>query len=105
MTGTASKIMELSTPCDPSGRPVPADASSLIPPALDQLRENPQIGPEEVPSLLERLAEVPDPRDPRGVRQRLAGRRAVECVRGEPGGVLIGVFYGRLDGGTMHERA
>ncbi|MFG2949697.1 ISAs1 family transposase [Streptomyces adustus] len=27
---------------------------------------------EEVPGLLERLAEVPDPRDPRGVRHRLA---------------------------------
>ncbi|MGW4568302.1 transposase family protein [Streptomyces sp. NPDC004561] len=49
-----------------------ADASSLIPPALDQLRENPQVGPEELPGLLERLAEVPDPRDPRGVRHRLA---------------------------------
>jgi len=51
---------------------VPADASSLIPPALDQLRENPRVGPEELPGLLERLAEVPDPRDPRGVRHRLA---------------------------------
>ncbi|MFD4949803.1 ISAs1 family transposase [Streptomyces sp. NPDC058409] len=49
-----------------------ADASSLIPPALDQLREKPQVGSEEVPGLLERLAEVPDPRDPRGVRHRLA---------------------------------
>ncbi|WP_406154642.1 transposase family protein [Streptomyces sp. NBC_00882] len=51
---------------------MPADASSLVPPALDQLRENPQAGPEEVPGLLERLAAVPDPRDPRGVRHRLA---------------------------------
>lgn len=51
---------------------MPADASSLIPPALDQLREGSRVGPEEVPSLLERLAEVPDPRDPRGVRHRLA---------------------------------
>ncbi|MFE2189046.1 ISAs1 family transposase [Streptomyces sp. NPDC059455] len=51
---------------------MPADASSPIPPALDQLRENPQVGPEEVPGLLERLAKVPDPRDPRGVRHRLA---------------------------------
>jgi hypothetical protein len=51
---------------------VPADASSPIPPALDQLREYPQVVPEEVPGLLERLAEVPDPRDPRGVRHRLA---------------------------------
>lgn len=51
---------------------MPADASSLIPPALDQLRENPQVGREKVSGLLERLAEVPDPRDPRGVRHRLA---------------------------------
>ncbi|WP_406465005.1 transposase family protein [Streptomyces sp. NBC_01622] len=51
---------------------MPADASSLIPPALDQLRENLQVGPEEVPSLVERPAGVPDPRDPRGVRHRLA---------------------------------
>ncbi|MFC8278167.1 ISAs1 family transposase [Streptomyces sp. NPDC057271] len=51
---------------------MPADTSSLIPPDLDQLRKNPQVGPEEVPGLLERLAEVPDPRDPRGVRHRLA---------------------------------
>ncbi|MEV6957591.1 ISAs1 family transposase [Streptomyces sp. NPDC051183] len=50
---------------------MPADASSLIPPALDQLRESPQVVPEEVPGLLERLAEVPDPRDPRGVRHHL----------------------------------
>jgi hypothetical protein len=49
----------------------PADASSPIPPALDQLREHPQVAPEEVPGLLERLAEVPDPRNPRGVRHRL----------------------------------
>ncbi|TRO68214.1 ISAs1 family transposase [Streptomyces sp. IB201691-2A2] len=51
---------------------MPADASSPIPPVLDQLREYPQVVPEEVPGLLERLAEVPDPRDPRGVRHRLA---------------------------------
>ncbi|WP_229843822.1 ISAs1 family transposase, partial [Streptomyces chryseus] len=49
-----------------------ADASSLIPPALDQLREHPEVVSKEVPSLLERLAEVPDPRDSRGVRHRLA---------------------------------
>lgn len=40
--------------------------------SAEQPRENPQVGPEEVPGLLERLAEVPDPRDPRGVRHRLA---------------------------------
>ncbi|WP_233273577.1 ISAs1 family transposase [Streptomyces broussonetiae] len=51
---------------------MPALVSSPIPHALDQLRENPQVGPAEVPGLLERLAEVPDPRDPRGVRHRLA---------------------------------
>ncbi|WP_329319244.1 MULTISPECIES: ISAs1 family transposase [unclassified Streptomyces] len=51
---------------------MPADASSLIPPALDQLRQQPGVASEEVPDLLERLAEVPDPRDPRGVRHALA---------------------------------
>ncbi|WP_308295811.1 transposase family protein [Streptomyces sp. ISL-96] len=50
---------------------MPADASSLIPPALDQLREQQVVASEEVAGLLERLAEVPDPRDPRGVRHRL----------------------------------
>lgn len=34
---------------------MPADASSLIPPALAQPRENPQVGPEEVPAQLARL--------------------------------------------------
>ncbi|WP_328885791.1 hypothetical protein [Streptomyces sp. NBC_00316] len=47
---------------------MPADESSPILPALDQLREHPRLVPEEVPGLLERLAEIPDPRDPRGVR-------------------------------------
>lgn len=51
---------------------MPADASLPIPPALDQLREQPGVGPGEVAGLLERLAEVPDPRDPRGVRHALA---------------------------------
>jgi hypothetical protein len=51
---------------------VPADASSLISPALDRLREQSDVGPGEVPGLLERLAQVPDPRDPRGVRHALA---------------------------------
>ncbi|MEU0213369.1 transposase family protein [Streptomyces canus] len=50
---------------------MPADASSLIPPALDQLREHPEVVFAEVPGLLERLAGVPDPRDPRGVRHAL----------------------------------
>jgi predicted transposase YbfD/YdcC len=50
---------------------VPVDASSLIPRALDQLRTHPEAVSDEVPRLLERLAEVPDPRDPRGVRHAL----------------------------------
>ncbi|MDH6222117.1 transposase family protein [Streptomyces pseudovenezuelae] len=50
---------------------MPTDASSLIPPALDRLRQHPEVAPEEVPGLLERLAQVPDPRDPRGVRHAL----------------------------------
>lgn len=51
---------------------MPVDASSPIPPALDQLGEHPEAVPEEVPSLLQRLGEVPDPRDPRGVCHGLA---------------------------------
>ncbi|MEU1601214.1 transposase family protein [Streptomyces sp. NPDC005708] len=51
---------------------MPADASSPIPPALDQLRRKPAPRPEEIPGLLEQLAEVPDPRDSRGVRHALA---------------------------------
>ncbi|WP_432017726.1 hypothetical protein [Streptomyces hydrogenans] len=47
---------------------MPADASSLIHPAFDRLREQSDVGPGQVPGLLERLAQVPDPRDPRGVR-------------------------------------
>ncbi|WP_240653687.1 IS110 family transposase [Streptomyces sp. AcE210] len=35
---------------------MPADASSPIPAALDQLREQPAPRPEEIPGLLERLA-------------------------------------------------
>ncbi|MFD4144492.1 transposase family protein [Streptomyces sp. NPDC058572] len=50
---------------------MPADASSLIPSAFDQLREHPEVVSDEVPGLFERLAEVPDPRDPRGVRHAL----------------------------------
>ena len=48
---------------------MPADASSPVPPAIDQLREHPGALPEETPGLLERLAEVPDPRDPRRPRR------------------------------------
>ncbi|WP_308432065.1 transposase family protein [Streptomyces cinnamoneus] len=56
----------------PADATVPADASSPVPPALDQLRKQPEPRPEECPGLLERLAQVPDPRDPRGVRHALA---------------------------------
>ncbi|MGW4135200.1 transposase family protein [Streptomyces mirabilis] len=47
------------------------DASSPIPLAFDRLREHPGAVPGEIPGLLERLAEVPGPRDPRGVRHAL----------------------------------
>ena len=50
---------------------MPPDASSPIPPAFDQLREHPRAVPEEIPGLLERLAEVPNLRDPRSVRHAL----------------------------------
>ena len=50
---------------------MPAPASSLIPPVLDQLRDQPPVAPAEHPGLLERLAEVPDPRAPRGIRHAL----------------------------------
>jgi hypothetical protein len=60
-------IMEFSTLCDP-GKSVPADASSLVPPVFDQLGPHPRAAPREIPDLLERLPQVPDPRDPRGVR-------------------------------------
>ncbi|MEV7280461.1 transposase family protein [Streptomyces sp. NPDC093111] len=51
---------------------MPADASSLIHPAFDRLREQSDVGPGQVPGLLERLTQVPDPRDPHGVRHALA---------------------------------
>lgn len=50
---------------------MPAPASSLIPPVLDQLRDQPSVAPDEHPGLLERLAEVPDPRAARGTRHAL----------------------------------
>ncbi|MFE7232480.1 ISAs1 family transposase [Streptomyces sp. NPDC057596] len=62
--------MEFSTLCD-LGLPVPADASSLISPAFEQLRPHPEVSGSDLPDLLERLAQVPDPRDPRGVRHPL----------------------------------
>lgn len=58
---------------------VPAEVSSLILPVLDQLREHAEVAPEEVPGLLRRLAQVPDPRD--GVRHALVGVLALAvCV-------------------------
>ncbi|MEV5778282.1 transposase family protein [Streptomyces antimycoticus] len=62
--------MEFSTLCD-LGLPVPADASSLTSPAFEQLRPHPEVSGSDLPDLLERLAQVPDPRDPRGVRHPL----------------------------------
>ncbi|MEU2358193.1 transposase family protein [Streptomyces misionensis] len=50
---------------------MPADASSPIPLAFDRLRQHPGAVPKEIPGLLERLAEVPDPRDPRWARHAL----------------------------------
>lgn len=47
---------------------MPADASSPIPTALDQLYEQPEAAAGEVPGLPEPLAQVPNPRDPREVR-------------------------------------
>lgn len=47
------------------------------PPAFDQLGEHSEAVPEEIPGLLERLAEVPYPRDPRGVRHALVVVRAL----------------------------
>ncbi|MEN1883107.1 transposase family protein [Streptomyces mirabilis] len=50
---------------------MPADASSPIPVAFDRLPDHPGAVPGELPGLLERLAEVPGPRDPRGVGHAL----------------------------------
>lgn len=62
--------MEFSALCDLL-LPVPADASSLTSPAFEQLRPHPEVSGSDLPDLLERLAQVPDPRDPRGVRHPL----------------------------------
>lgn len=62
--------MEFSTLCD-LGLPVPADASPLVSPAFEQLRPHPEVSRSDLPDLPERLAQVPDPRDPRGVRRLL----------------------------------
>lgn len=52
---------------------MPAVVSSPIPPVLDQLCDQPDVVEDELPALLARLAEVPDPRPgkPRGVRHNL----------------------------------
>ncbi|MET7642452.1 hypothetical protein ABZS83_02130 [Streptomyces sp. NPDC005426] len=89
-----------------------AKASWLIPPALDQLREDPEAAPEDVPGLLYRLAQVPDPHAPRGVcnalvdvlalavRAVLAGATSLmavgERITGDPPRVLEHIGF-RLD--------
>ncbi|MEV0173263.1 ISAs1 family transposase [Streptomyces sp. NPDC050803] len=50
---------------------MPAVVSSPIPPVLDQLCYQPEAAEDELPGLLARLAEVPDPRKPRGLRHSL----------------------------------
>jgi predicted transposase YbfD/YdcC len=50
---------------------VPAAASSLIPSVLTQPPDPPALSAAECPGLLERLAQVPDPRDRRGLRHPL----------------------------------
>ncbi|WP_327111053.1 hypothetical protein OG206_00670 [Streptomyces sp. NBC_01341] len=69
---------------------------------LDQLREHPQAEAEEVRSLLERLAEAPDPRDPRPVRHALAAVLALTAcaVLAVVGQGLRGVV--RATGRRMH---
>jgi predicted transposase YbfD/YdcC len=52
---------------------VPAAASSLIRPVLAQPSAVASLHPVECPDLLQRLAQVPDPRDRRGLRHPLAG--------------------------------
>jgi predicted transposase YbfD/YdcC len=67
--------MWLSTPHDHYGKAVPASSSSLISPALEYLAELPAGNRDllagRCPSLAEYLAQIPDPRDPRGVRHTL----------------------------------
>lgn len=52
---------------------MPAAASSLIRPVLAQPSAVASLHPVECPDLLQRLAQVPDPRDRRGLRHPLAG--------------------------------
>ncbi|MFC9633386.1 transposase [Streptomyces mirabilis] len=63
---------------------MPADASWPIPLAFDRLREHPGAVPGEIPGLQERLAEVPGPRDPRGVRHALVVMLALTGARFRP---------------------
>ncbi|MGV9567106.1 transposase family protein [Streptomyces sp. NPDC003480] len=66
---------------------MPAEASSPIPPVFERLRQHPEAAPEELPGLLERLGEVPDPRDPRGMRHALVvvlALTACAVLAGEP---------------------
>jgi hypothetical protein len=79
---------------------VPAGASSPIPLAFDQLREHPGAVPGEIPGLLERLAEVPGPRGPRGVRpDPLFPKR---CL---PAEATVRRLPGRIDGDASDRAA
>ncbi|MFF1592973.1 transposase family protein [Streptomyces sp. NPDC058286] len=73
--------MEFSTPRDASGRPcLPTHH-----PRSRLLLTNSASSPHPVPGLLERLAEVRDPRDPSGVRHALAAVLTLSA-----GGVVTG---------------
>ena len=96
---------------------MPVAASSLIPPALDQLRSAAPAESAEYPGLLECLSAVPDPRSPRGVRHEivyllaltaaavLAGASSLvavgEWVADAPVGVRVRLG-GRIDRLTGH---
>jgi hypothetical protein len=60
---------------------VPVDVPSLIPLVFERFREHAEVVSDEIPHLLERPAEVPDRRDPGGVRHALVAVLAqTECV-------------------------
>ncbi|MEU1029674.1 transposase family protein [Streptomyces mirabilis] len=86
---------------------MPADASSPIPLAFDQLREHPGAVPGEIPGPLERLAEVPDPRDPRGVRHVLVVMLALTAcavltgATSLPAEATVRRLLGRIDGDAL----
>lgn len=69
--------MEFSTPRDLPGRPCPPTDHPRSRPPLTSSASSSEVGP----GLLERLAQVPDPRDPRGVRHALA---VVLALRWQP---------------------